>query len=466
MLTFNAAVGLTIVVVMAGVLVDDVQAQGPAPLRLRGPQGGGTDSLSLNHSRGFAAVSVEGLEALGWAVEPSESGLRATMSTGGSVVEFVFGIPLFRWNGEVLQLVDVPFEEGGVVHVPLQFILDFLPVRMGERYAFLADQGLFQVRDSVVWSRIRPDAVSGPEASSDSEDRQPAAEGRQPQSGGPGPSERSDPPRVSVPGQSQVPPDGSSEEVPPAVSSEDGPVKRVVIIDPGHGGRDPGTSGSGGRREKDIALAVGRALARELAGDETLEVFVTRDRDVLIPIWERGELATAWKGDRPGIFVSIHANSSPNRGAVRGFETLFLSDARTEHERRVAANENAPLQIDREVAGVEEDSEDLGFILRELRNLDHAHWSSLLAEGIQRHLDAIHPGPNRGVKQAPLAVLTNALMPAVLVEVGFVTNRTEERLLSRGEFQGQLAEAMARAIRDFFERYPPGQGETVTGQRP
>jgi N-acetylmuramoyl-L-alanine amidase len=69
------------------------------------------------------------------------------------------------------------------------------------------------------------------------------------------------------------------------------------------------------------------------------------------------------------------------------------------------------------------------------------------------------------VKQAPLAVITNALMPAVLVEVGFVTNREEERILSQGEFQAQLAGAMARAIRDFFERYPPGQGETVSGPR-
>ena len=115
---------------------------------------------------------------------------------------------------------------------------------------------------------------------------------------------------------------------------------------------------------------------------------------------------------------------------------------------------------------LEEEDEDLGFILRELRNLDHAHWSSLLAEGVQRQLETIHPGPNRGVKQAPLAVLTNALMPAVLVEVGFLTNREEERLISRGEFQGQLAAAMARAIREFFERYPPGQGETVTGRQP
>ena len=439
---------MAVLAVATGVLADHARAQGPAPLIVRGPEGA-TDSLHVDRSRGYAAVNGEALAGLGWEVESGESGLRATMSGGEAVVEFAFGIPLYRWNGVVLQLVDVPFAGDGKVHVPLQFVLDFLPARLGERYGFLPEGGVLQIRDAALWAGLSPDAPT----------HSGSLLGE-----GDSPAEDTDPPSTMQEEVSAAPPDAvtSGYEIVEEVLS----VKRVVIIDPGHGGRDPGTSGAGGRREKDIALAVGRALARELRRDENLEVHITRDRDVLIPIWERGELATAWKGDRAGIFVSIHANALPNRGSVRGFETLFLSDARTEHERRVAANENAPLLIDREDAGGEEEDEDLGFILRELRNLDHAHWSSLLAEGVQRHLETVHPGPNRGVKQAPLAVLTNALMPAVLVEVGFVTNREEERLLSRGEFQAQLAEAMARAIRDFFERYPPGQGETVTGPRP
>ena len=374
-------------------------------MAVRGPEGA-TASLPVDRSRGYAVVGWKALEGLGWAVDSSESGLRATMADGGSVVEFAFGTPLFRWNGEVLQLVDVPFTKGGAGHVPLQFVLDFLPVRLGERYAFLPEEGILEIRDAAVWAGLASDV-------------------------------RTDPPD-----------------------------KRVVIIDPGHGGKDPGTMGPGGRREKDIALAVGRALARELRGDESLEVHLTRDRDILVPLWERGELATSWKGERPGIFVSIHVNALPDRPSIRGFETYFLSEARTEHERRVAANENAPLRMDREDGEAEGEDEDLGFILRELRNLDHQHWSSLLAEGVQRELETVHPGPSRGVKQGPFAVITNALMPAVLVEVGFVTNREEERALSRGQFQAELAEALARAIQDFFERYPPGQGETVPGPRP
>ncbi len=437
----SAVFRLAAVVILTGVLADDVGAQGAAPLLVRGPEGE-TASLPVDRSRGYASLGGEALEGLGWALESSGSGLRATTADGESVVEFSFGVPLFRWNGEVLQLVDVPYTEGGIAHVPLQFVVDFFPVRLDDKYAFLPEEGVLQIRDAAVWAGLAS---------------LPSAEDMFDDGGEPTPPSQGGDSTVSVDGAVS----SGDESVEEAL-----PVKRVVIIDPGHGGRDPGTSGSGGRREKDIALAVGRALARELRGDETLEVHVTRDRDVLIPLWERGELATGWKGDRPGIFVSIHANALPSRGSVRGFETLFLSDARTEHERRVAANENAPLLIDREDAEVEGEDEDLGFILRELRNLDHAHWSSLLAEGVQRHLETVHPGPNRGVKQAPLAVLTNALMPAVLVEVGFVTNREEERLLSRGEFQAQLAEAMARAIRNFFERFPPGQGESVTGPRP
>ena len=237
----------------------------------------------------------------------------------------------------------------------------------------------------------------------------------------------------------------------------------MVVIDPGHGGGDPGTTGSGGRREKDIALAIGRYLERELRGEEDIEVYMTRDRDVLVPLWERGPRATRLKGARFGVFISIHVNSSPTSPAVRGFETYFLSEARTEHEQRVAEIENAPLQREAGLDGRDVQDVDLSVIERELQKFDHQHWSSLLAEGIQEELEDVHPGPNRGVKQGPFAVITNVIMPAVLVEVGFISNREEERVLSRGEFQREVARALAQGIRGFFERYPPGQEVAVQG---
>jgi N-acetylmuramoyl-L-alanine amidase len=140
-------------------------------------------------------------------------------------------------------------------------------------------------------------------------------------------------------------------------------------------------------------------------------------------------MATDLRGDRPGVFISIHANSFPNRGNARGFETYFLSEARTDHERRVAAIE-----------------------------MDHQHWSAHLAGNIQEEVERVHPGPNRGVKQAPLAVITNALMPSVLVEIGYLSDAREARLLARESFQVDAAEAIGRAVIRFFERYPPGRG--------
>jgi len=230
---------------------------------------------------------------------------------------------------------------------------------------------------------------------------------------------------------------------------------RVVVIDPGHGGRDPGARGPGGTREKDVALAIGRALALKLRTDPDLQVFLTRDTDTLIPIWKRGEMATEWKGDHLGVFVSIHANALPGSRATRGFETYFLSEARTEHERRVAALENAAQDFEEQDEGLSSNP-DLSFILTELRSLDHQHWSALLAGLVQDQLAQVHPGPNRGVKQGPLAVITNALMPAVLVEVGFLTNPAEESLLNQRTFQENAAAAVASAVREFFLRYPSG----------
>ena len=243
-------------------------------------------------------------------------------------------------------------------------------------------------------------------------------------------------------------------QLPTGPSTYDGP--RVVIIDAGHGGADPGALGPRGIREKDVALAVALDLAAILRRNTDFEVHMTRETDVFVDLWERGEIATKVKGERPGLFVSIHGNSIPNQRTTRGFETYFLSEARTEHERRVSANENAPLSYQGQ--GVDPENEpDLDFILRELRNLDHSHWSSLLADLTQQELEEFHPGPNRGVKQGVLAVLTNALMPSVLVETGYLSHDEEGRLLGERAFQRDTA--LARAIERFFERYPPGNGD-------
>jgi N-acetylmuramoyl-L-alanine amidase len=113
-----------------------------------------------------------------------------------------------------------------------------------------------------------------------------------------------------------------------------------------------------------------------------------------------------------------------------------------------------------------EQLQDMDFILRDLRNYEHAHWSEELATLVQDELNPVHPGPNRGVKQGVLAVLTNALMPSVLIEIGYLSNPAEARLLDESDFHESSAEAIAGAVVRFFERYPPGSGTGGSREQP
>ena len=420
-------------------------AQAADSLVVRGPDES-SFSLPVSGSRGYATVRHEALLQLGWAVEFEAPLLRAQLGPDGPVVEFSLDSPLFLWDEELLQMVSVPFSSGGGVQIPLQFLVDFLPDRASETYAFSADERALEVLDESLWPRGGTERRPGERVRGRITVRRGLAD--------------------RTGDASLVDPDATDDPFAPTSAQDleeaQDLEKRVVVIDPGHGGTDPGATGAGGRREKDIALAIGRYLQRELRAEEDFEVYLTRDRDVLVPLWGRGARATELKGDRAGLFLSIHVNAVSSPG-IRGFETYFLSEARTEDERRVAAMENAPLELEAELDLSDDDDLDISSMMRELRNLDHQHWSSFLAEGIQNELEAVHPGPNRGVKQAGLAVITNALMPAVLVEIGYISNREEERVLSRVEFQRQVAGALAQAVRDFFESYPPEQAAPVQG---
>jgi N-acetylmuramoyl-L-alanine amidase len=378
-----------------------VAGQEPASIRVVGP-GSDVRTLEGSRTRGFLAIPVSEMEVLGWSVERADDEWRLVHPVG-SRIRLVPGTPLFHWDDRLRQLVDVPYLEAGELWIPAQLVLDFLPYQLPEEYGY----------------QVGPE---GPEL------RVGVSDGA-----------RSD---ASWLGGSAVRPS----------------LSRLVVVDAGHGGQDLGAMGAGGGREKDVTLAIARVLARELGRHPEIDVRLTRDSDQFVPLWRRGEWATEIKGERPAVFVSIHANSIPDR-TWKGFETYFLSEARTDHERRVAAIENAPADLG-DGTPPHPDS-DLGSILNELRNLDTQHWSALLAELVQDRLDTVHPGPNRGVKQGPFAVITNALMPAVLVEVGFMSNREEERLLGSEEFQEKVGVALFEAVLRFFERYPPGNGAPV-----
>jgi N-acetylmuramoyl-L-alanine amidase len=225
------------------------------------------------------------------------------------------------------------------------------------------------------------------------------------------------------------------------------PPARVVILDAGHGGPDPGRIGPNRLREKDVTLSLVRRLGAILA-ERGYEVHYTRTTDTLIALADRPRLANQWKAGRPSaLFLSIHANAGPSKAT--GFETFFLSDARTEDERRVAEMENAAVEYERngDAAALPE----IDQIFNSLRNDFYIHASNDLAEAVQARLAAFHPGPNRGVKQAGFRVLVGAFMPAVLIEVAFISNAGEARLLGTASFQQKLARAIADAVDRFFD---------------
>lgn len=410
-----------------------LEAQGVPRLEIE--RGDGTSStVDVVLDRGFAAVPVSVLEGLGWTAASSEGAL--VLSAAGEIsVSMRLGSPFFRWDGVVLQMADSPYRSARGTFVPLQFLTDFLPRRLPGLYEYVGARSLLRAGDVALLGG------GGLEAARAAGGAVPA--GRPPTGTTP----------VAVP--PRVDPNSAEAVRSGGPSAYDG--TRVIVIDAGHGGADPGALGPGGVREKNVALGVALYLEERLRGERGVEIVMIRDDDTFVDIWERGQIATEARGERPGIFVSIHANSFPARREARGFETYFLSDARTEHERRVSAIENAPISMN--PAGQDSDQmADLDFILRDLTNYDHAHWSENLAGLIQEEMDDFHPGPNRGVKQGVLAVLTNALMPSVLVELGYLSNAAEAELMSSAQFQADAAEAIGDAVLRFFERYPPGTG--------
>lgn len=408
---------------------------------------GTRDTVPLTVEGGYATLDIAFFESLGWAVVEVDQAV-ALAGPDDVLVVLRVGSPYFLWGDEALQLVEAPIRSAGRTRVPVQLLSDFLPRRLPELYAF--DGALFTLRAASPddWAG---DGVTPPELLTSSASNAATV----PAPDTPLADEEADPAAAGMAGADEGQPDVDDER-----STYDG--TRVVIIDAGHGGGDPGTLGIGGLREKDIALSISLIIADLLSREPGIEVHMTREDDTFVPIWDRGQIATDIKGDRPGVFLSVHANSFPDRRAARGFETYFLSEARNDHERRVSAIENAPLSVEGDVVDPEEEP-DLGFILRELRTLDHQHWSAMLAEMTQDEMARVHPGPNRGVKQGVLAVLTNAVMPSVLVEVGYLSNPDEAPLMNDPDFHDQAARAIARSVLRFFERYPPGAGTGSSG---
>ena len=220
----------------------------------------------------------------------------------------------------------------------------------------------------------------------------------------------------------------------------------TVVLDPGHGGDKDGALSPWGDKEKDVVLAISRRIAQKVRKAGGKVVF-TRTGDISVPLPNRAAIATAIRAD---LFVSVHLNSMPTAEARRhtqGIETYFLSaDASDTHASAVAARENA----DRLAGEPEADPDDpVAGILSDLQDADALQSSSRLAYDIHQKLVERLGAEDRGVKQAPFYVLAGARMPAVLLEVGFISNDDEGRKLRTREYQEKVAEAVVDGIRTF-----------------
>lgn len=357
----------------------------------------GQVSIPVTSERGAAAVAgILLAQPLGLTLSLDGSAVRVTLSE--RTFEFDLGSPFVRHEGAVYPLVGAPFVARDTVFLPLQWLTGHVPRLLASRYHW--DPWL---------ARLDEVATATP----------PAVATRPPVAG-------------------------------PASSTAPHPLTglrlgHTIVVDPGHGGIDPGNPGlhfPRGLTEKDITLGIGRLLRAELQR-RGLNVVLTRASDTLVDLANRPLFCRA----DCDLFVSIHVNSMPNgrrQTQVNGVETYFVSDAKTEDQRRVAQMENDALRFD--TAGAVQGGGPLGFILNDLQLNEYLRESARLAELVQTKVAAIHPGENRGVQQGPFLVLAAARRPAILVEAGFATNRKDGAFLASAHGQHKIATAIAEGI--------------------
>ena len=233
---------------------------------------------------------------------------------------------------------------------------------------------------------------------------------------------------------------------------------RTIVIDAGHGGHDPGSIGRGGLQEKDLVLEVALRLEKRVRGELGADVILTRGTDVFIPLEERTAIANSRGAD---LFLSIHANSARNPDA-RGVETYFLSFAQDAHAEAVAARENAVS------AATMKDLQNLVKAITLNSKLDESRdFAASVQESMVATLKPAAPGiRDRGVRTAPLYVLIGANMPAVLAEISFVSNPTDEKLLRTTEHRERIADSLFDGVRQYLESLNRVPARQLTGLRP
>jgi N-acetylmuramoyl-L-alanine amidase len=216
----------------------------------------------------------------------------------------------------------------------------------------------------------------------------------------------------------------------------------TIVIDPGHGGRDPGAHGYRGTEEKDITLKVGLKLRELLKRDPGVRVLMTRDRDLFVELEDRARFAN---GNEADLFVSIHVNSHPQR-SVRGIEIYHFGEAKDQRALEVAAREN----------GTPLSSTGVGweYLVADLLTTKKIEASLELAwttkEAMITHLNGQYALVDHGVKTAPFYVLRFTSMPSILAEIAYISNVAEEDLLRTGAFTTRVAESLHEGVTAFL----------------
>lgn len=217
---------------------------------------------------------------------------------------------------------------------------------------------------------------------------------------------------------------------------------KTIVIDPGHGGKDPGAMGRGGAAEKDITLQVALQVRDLLTKKLGKRVLLTRDKDVFVELGDRAQYANSINAD---LFVSIHVNSHPQR-ATRGVEIYHFGEAMDRRALEVAARENGT-PINETGVGWQYLVADLLTTKKVQESLDLA-WTA--KQAMLAHLDDHYDVVDHGVKTAPFYVLRYTAMPSILAEIAFISNPTEERLMQSDLFLTRMAEAIFEGVKAFI----------------
>ena len=331
----------------------------------------------------------------------------AEVSIGPRSFRFLLGAPLYVFDDRLRPLAAAASMSRDTLFLPFQFIAEILPSYLSDRYRY--DRRRARLIDAGAGA-----GGAGARAPVTRAPAEPREVGRLPNGLRPG---------------------------------------HMVTIDPGHGGVDPGNPGvffPRGTREKEVTLAVGLLLAEDLKR-QGVGVKMTRTSDTLIALGDRGAYCT----DDCDLFVSLHVNSLARRRGytdIRGFETYFLAEAKTEDAARVAKMENEAVRFETGTATAAT-GDGIDFILKDLQLNEHLRESARAAELVQRNLQTVHTGDSRGVKQAGFMVLTTARRPAILVELGYSTNPQDGQFLTTRSSQKAMAGAIADAIVSYLLEY-------------